>query len=397
MRIHPARLDRRRQGAVALLTAFLMVVVLAVVAFAVDLGYMIVVRIQLQNAADAAAMAGTSKLLDQSRLTVSPDQSTTMANARAEAQRFSYANFGGGIALTLAGNPSNDPNGDIVCGYLSDPTNQNQALDYTQFPNSVRVRVRRDDVTNGSLSLFFARVMGIDHESLSATATATYWDRISGFSIHTPGHSTCLLLPFALDVNTWNDVLAGNGPDNFSRNTTTGAVTAGSDNIHECKLYPLSNGGGGGSNSLPPGNFGTVDIGAANNSTADIARQILYGPNASDLSHFPNGVVQLDSITHTLTLNGDTGVSAGVKDELASIVGQPRIIPLYSAVSGPGNNAQYTIVGFAGITITEVVLTGSLSSKHLTIQPCFCIDPNALPGNTANTSTYVYTPVALTR
>ena len=41
-----------------------------------------------------------------------------------------------------------------------------------------------------------------------------------------------------------------------------------------------------------------------------------------------------------LYLNGDTGISAGVKDELASIKGQPRIIPIFSTVSGNGNNAQ---------------------------------------------------------
>jgi Flp pilus assembly protein TadG len=390
--------SKARRGTIVVLSALLIVFLMIMVAFAVDMGYVLVVRTQLQNAADAAAMAGCSKLLDQSVLTGSPSTSTFEASARAEAQRLSGANYGGGVSLSIADNPSNGSTGDIVCGYLSNPSNLDQSLDTSSTtPNSVQVRVRRDSTTNGSLGLFFARVMGINSTSLTATATATYRDHISGFSIHTPGYTTCKLLPFALDVNTWNSVLAGNGPDNFSRDPSTGAVTSGSDNIHECKLYPLSNGAGGkGKNALPPGNFGTVDIGAANNSTADLARQIVYGPNASDLAHFPNGVCQLDPTTHVLLLNGDTGVSAGVKDELASIIGQPRIIPLYSSVSGPGNNAVYTIVGWAGITITEVVLTGSLSSKHLTIQPCFCIDANALPG-TLNSSTYVYTPVALTR
>src|SRR5262249_8418840 len=144
------------------------------------------------------------------------------------------------------------------------------------------------------------------------------------------------------------------------------------------------------------GNFGTVDLGAANNSTADLARQILYGVNADDLSHFANNTIQLDPATGTLNLQGDTGVSAGVKDELTSIIGQPRIIPLYSTVSGPGNNANYPIVGFAGITITEVVLTGSLSSKHITIQPCYVIEPNAISGG-SGTSWFVVRPLALTR
>jgi Flp pilus assembly protein TadG len=396
MRIHPAGRNSCRPAAVSVLTAFLMVFLMIVVAFAVDLGYIIVVHIQLQNAADAAAMAGTSKLLDQSLLTTSPNQSQAIANADAEAQRFSLANTAGGVHLQLANNTSNNPSGDLVCGYLSNPSDLSQQMDFTRWPNSVAVRVRRDQVTNGSLSLFFARIMGINSEDLTATATATYKDRVTGFSIHTPGHSTCALLPFTLNVNTWNQVLTGVGPDNFARDPSTGAVTSGSDGIHECKLFPLSNGGG--NTAVTPGNFGTLQIGPANNSTATLVRQILYGPNADDLSYYPNGLIQLDPTTGTLILPGNTGVSAAVKDALTSIIGQPRVLPLYTTVSGNGANAQYVIVAFVGVTVLEAVLSGSLSSKHVTIEPCFCVDANAVTGNTVTTpSYYVYTPVALTR
>jgi hypothetical protein len=379
------------------LLALLMVFLLGMVAFAVDLGYLVNVRHELQNAADSAALAGTSKLLDPSLLQGTPDQAAAVAVAQGEATHFAYLNKAGGVSLSVPNNPANSTTGDVVCGYLSNPADLSQGFDMTHFPNSVQVRVRRDQVANGSLSLFFARALGVSNQDMEAQATATYRDRIVGFKIQAAGATTCKLLPFALNIDTWNQVLAGVGPDTFVRDESTGSVKSGPDGIHECKLYPLSNGSSG-SGDLPPGNFGTVDIGASNNSTNDIKRQILYGPNAEDLSHFPGGVCQLDPATNTLMLQGDTGVSAAVKDDLAAIIGQPRIIPLYSSVSGPGNNAQYTIVGFAGITITEVVLTGSLSSKHLTIQPCFCVDPNGLPGTQIPTpSWFVYNPVALTR
>src|SRR6516162_187286 len=396
MKLHASPRRTHRPGAVTVLSALLMVFLLIMVAFAVDLGWIIVVRMQLQNAADAAALAGTSKVLDQSILTGSPQTSAIEAAARAEAQRFSVANYGGGVALTIPDNPSNDASGDIVCGYLSNPSNLGQSMDTSSStPNSVQVRLRRDSVSKISLSLFFARIMGINTENINATATATYRDHITGFSIHAPGHDTCLLLPFALDVSTWNSLVAGNGPDVFSRDPNTGMVTAGTDGIHETKLFPLSNGSGGRS-GLPPGNFGTLQIGPANNSTATLVRQILNGPNANDLSYYPGGVIQLDPTTQALSLPGNTGVSAAVKDALNTIIGQPRVLPLYSSVAGPGANAVYTIVGFAGVTVCDVVLTGSLSSKHVTIEPCFAVHANALPGNTAS-STYVYTPVALTR
>src|SRR5262249_22007912 len=231
---------------------------------------------------------------------------------------------------------------------------------------------------------------GRDTIDLQATSTATAQGNIRGFKWQNNSLTNPKLLPFALQVDTWMQVVNGSGPDDFTRDTTTGAVTSGSGGIHECKLYPISTGASG--------NFGTVDLGAPNNSTADLSRQVLNGPNAADFAYFPNSTIQLDPETGTLILQGDTGVSAGVKDELASIIGEPRIIPLYSTVTGNGNNAQYTIVGFAGVTITEVVLTGSLSSKHLTIQPCFVVDSTAIPGASGgSTSWFVTRPVALTR
>jgi Flp pilus assembly protein TadG len=387
--------SKRRRGAVLPLAALLMIFLLGMVAFAVDLGYIVLVRQELQNAADSAALAGVAKLLDPSLLQGAPDPSQAMASARAEALRFAQQNTGGGVALDLVPNPSNDPTGDIVCGYLANGQSRGSAMDFTRFPNSVQVTVRRDAAKNGSLSLFFARALGQNTIDLQATATATAQGNITGFRFQTPGSTDCKLLPFALNINVWNQVVVGAGPDQFTRDPVTGVVAAGSDGIHECKLYPQSNGNGGG---LPPGNFGTVDLGASNNSTADLARQILHGPNAEDLAHFPDSTIQLDPNTGTLTLQGDTGVSAGVKDELMSIIGQTRIIPLYSSVSGNGNNARYTIVGFAGVTVTEVVLTGSLANKHLTIQPCFVIDGTAVAGtSTSTTSWFVSRPLSLTR
>jgi hypothetical protein len=99
-----------------------------------------------------------------------------------------------------------------------------------------------------------------------------------------------------------------------------------------------------------------------------------------------------------LELNGDTGISAGVKDELTSIIGDPRIIPIFRSVSGPGNNAQYVIVKFVGIRIVEVELTGKMSSKRVIIQPCNILVHGAIPSNSpVPTSQFVYSPAWLIR
>jgi Mg-chelatase subunit ChlD len=52
----------RRRGGIAVLAAFVLVLLLLMVAFAVDLGYLFTVRTELQAAADAGALAGSAEL-----------------------------------------------------------------------------------------------------------------------------------------------------------------------------------------------------------------------------------------------------------------------------------------------------------------------------------------------
>jgi len=211
---------------------------------------------------------------------------------------------------------------------------------------------------------------------------------ISGFNNPGSGNQTLNLIPFALDLQTWQTISANTAADVFSYNPSTGAVTSGGDGIREVNLYPQGTGS--------PSNRGTVDIGGANNSTADIARQIVHGISQGDLLAL--GKELKFNATGSMTLNGDTGISAGVKDELASIIGQPRIIPIFSTVSGNGNNANYTIVKWVGIRILQVKLTGSMSTKKVIIQPAPTVARNFVINNAETfTSDNVYSPVLLAR
>ena len=60
--------QRSRRGAIAPLAAIMLVFFMFLVAVAVDLGYVANVRAELQNAADSAALAGASQLLDNNIL-----------------------------------------------------------------------------------------------------------------------------------------------------------------------------------------------------------------------------------------------------------------------------------------------------------------------------------------
>jgi hypothetical protein len=182
-------------------------------------------------------------------------------------------------------------------------------------------------------------------------------------------------------------MLDGTGSDNWTWNPETGEVEAGSDGILEVNLYPEGTGSSG--------NRGTVDIGSGNNSTDDIARQIIEGLAPSDLAYH-DGSLELNEYGE-LPLNGDTGISAAVKDELLSIVGEPRIIPVFKEVIEPGDNAEYTIVRFVGVRVMAVNLNGSMSSKHVTIQPAQIVAKGAIPGDGTSTSRFIYSPTWLIR
>ena len=377
-RRHP----RQRSGNVLFLTLILMVALMAMLAFAVDLGYLNVVRTELQRSADAAAIAGAWRLIDAQAPSAVTDSATLSGYAATNASHYASANNSLRVSPTLG-------DGDLTIGFLANPHAEELNIDTNSFfaPNAIRVRVRRAHAQNGEVPLFFARVLGFDSSSSQAEATAMVLKNIKGFQ-SPQGGGNLDLLPFALDEDTWNDMLAGGGEDNWRWNSNTQQVQPGSDGIREVNLYPQGTGS--------PGNRGTVDIGSSNNSTNDIARQIVEGVSPGDLAHH-GGKLEFNA-QGTLELNGDTGISAGVKDELASIIGQPRIIPIFRSVSGPGNNAQYVIVKFVGVRLLDVRLTGKMSGKHVMIQPTNIVVNGAIPSDSPiPTSQFVYSPAWLIR
>lgn len=371
-----------RSGNVLVFAAFIMVGMFGMIALAVDLGYLHVVRTQLQGSADASALAATWELIDESALAGNSYPGLLQGYAESVAQQYATLN-------PVAGAPPTLDYQDVVVGRLVNPFDPSAQIafdDPSRF-NAVQVTVRRTAQQNGEVDLFFARVLGIASAAQQAQATAVFLNNVSGFRMPPSGEKLCIL-PFAMDEATWNALTLGTGSDDFGWNEELGQVTTGGDGIVEANLYPEE--------GLTSGNRGTVDIGSDNNSTADIARQITDGLSTADLEHH-GGALQLGP-DGTLVLNGDTGISAGVKDELASVIGDKGIIPIFREVTGPGNNAMYTIVKFVGVRVMEVELTGNISNKRVMIQPAIVTVPGGIV-NTSDqqTSSFVYSPVWLIR
>jgi len=371
---------RRRAVSVPML-AVSSTTLIGVAALTIDVGSLLRAREESQIAADSAALAGAMELLDRDKLSGTPDMTEEIIAARQAALNYAARNE------VINAAPELDPDQDVEVGYMEDLNFPNAALafDDPNLFNTVMVRV------HGSVAMSFASIFGIHMSQAGAMGAATYKDGVVGFRV-TPDSGPAGLMPFALHIDAWEGLLADTwtSSDSWAYDPDTDSVGSGSDNIRELNLYP-----GAGTDQLPPGNFGTVDIGSSNNSTAVIERQILYGITAEDLEwHGGELVLNADG---ELFVEGDTGLSAGIKDELEAIIGEPRTILLFNHVEGPGNNAVYTIVGFAGIRVMYVKLTGAMHTKKLLIQPEFVTDDAAITDAGPGQSYFVLQPVLLTR
>ncbi|MDA0832569.1 MAG: pilus assembly protein TadG-related protein [Planctomycetota bacterium] len=374
-RLNSVRSPRFRRGSVLVLAASMLVAIFAFTSFTVDVGFIMVTKSELQTAADAGSLAAAIEL--SQGLGPAPQKTSAEVDllSRAAAVSVAARNPSGDLSSAYV-----DSNRDVRLGQVNWDENTNSWVkNWGVAPyNMVEVSVLREEgagTNSGPLPLFFAPIIGHETANVSASTTSAIvpgWGfRIAGGSGQTIG-----ALPITLDVATWNRLVADNKAhhstefsDNYSYDPVTGAVTSGPDGIFEENFYPHGN------VSLPPGNRGTVDLGAPGNSTADIKRQILYGLNENDLSYF--GGELCASFESPLTINGDTGLSAGIKAELEAIKGQPRAIPLFSGVpTGNGNNAMYTVPQFVGVRIMHVKLTGN--PKQVIIQPAPFVDSSVV-------------------
>ncbi|WP_116138677.1 TadG family pilus assembly protein [Trinickia diaoshuihuensis] len=157
-----ARLVGRQRGSIAIYVALFMFVMMGFIALSVDIGRALVVRNELQNAADAAALAGAGQL----KWTNTP---TTWANATSKANAAIALNYADGQALST---------GTVTTGYWSITGSPAGMQSTTITPNSnelpaIQVTVSRAAGSNGgSLQTYFAGLIGTKTIDVSATAVA---------------------------------------------------------------------------------------------------------------------------------------------------------------------------------------------------------------------------------
>jgi Flp pilus assembly protein TadG len=373
-----------REGVVLPLAALFFVVILGMAAFAIDIGYMICVESQLQNAADASALAGALALMDPYLQYSYPNQTSSakatilanaLSSATSSAQKLAALNKAGDIS-SLTANAS-----DIVCGFLDAQNTFSPTPPDSRFPNSVQVTLRRDNQANTPLGLFFAPIFGKTSANLTAMAQATLMSSPGSFTSAKSANS--LLLPVALDVRIWNQFLQ-NGTSPSANNQ----VLTGPNGALELQVYP---------DSSQFGSFGLASTGAPANDTPSYRSWIDNGPSPGDLKYLnSNSLLPVSPATPQYWYAGP-GMKSTLQTDFASIMGQPRLIPLYDGTLSTGNG--YPIIGFAGVTISEATARGS--NMNISVQPAVVNDPTAIGGVPTGTGslppTFSFSGAQLTR
>ncbi|MGE0755964.1 MAG: VWA domain-containing protein [Pirellulaceae bacterium] len=143
-----------RRGAVVIFFALMLVVVMALFALSLDLGYLCAVKADLQSAVDAGALAGSGAIIDGS------------SKALGAARQFTELNLNNsGVKVS---------NGQETVSVEIGRWNQTQrTFEQGGSPlDAVRVTAQLDNA-----SLFFGRLIGSQHFSSEATAIAAYRPR----------------------------------------------------------------------------------------------------------------------------------------------------------------------------------------------------------------------------
>ena len=135
-----------RRGAILVLAALFLVILVGLVAFGVDLGYIMLTRTQLQVAADSSAMAATSKL------------GWDPTEVRDLAKSYAGKHKAAGRDVTLA-------DSDVEFGTWDTSTRTFQSTGMAG--NAIRVTARSNNTTT-----FFGRIFGMNQFNTSASAVA---------------------------------------------------------------------------------------------------------------------------------------------------------------------------------------------------------------------------------
>jgi hypothetical protein len=296
----------RRSGQILILSPVFVIALAGICALAVDVGYVAVQQARLQNAADAAALAGAQTLL--AARADGWDEECARAIAEEEAIAIHEANCPGAARQIIFGLRQED--GSFAPAGIGDVADAVRVVGY-----------RSDDAPSGPVDTVFASVLGVQECDVKALAGVAVEGDVRGVRVG--------LSPFAVP----EDRIVPPGEHMTF-------YPAGDD---EAESH------GRGHGQTAEGNWGLLDLDRGSNGVPDLRDWILNGYNGEfDLGE--DGYLWVD---------GNPGFRAALQSEISARIGDQLIMVVYDEVTGNGANCQYHCIGFLLSTITSCDLTGN--------------------------------------
>jgi Flp pilus assembly protein TadG len=187
------------RGVTAALVAVSLTATIGLTAAAVDLGMIYVAKGELQNAADAAALAAANTMISYD---TTGRATAATGTALSTARTISGANQAIGINVPL----KNPAGSDFVIGYWDtttgdfDPNRTGMGIINPDDLTGVRVKIRRDQQANTPVSTYFAGIVGLRTANVAASSTA-----LLGYSASVPAGTVDLPIAVSAGALTNGD------------------------------------------------------------------------------------------------------------------------------------------------------------------------------------------------
>jgi len=361
---------KEEQGAVAVTVALLLIVLVGFSALSIDIGYLMVTRNELQNVADAAALAAARQLgnsyqgmdyAEQQNYDCTSSTTLSCSQIITTAQQV-------GLENRAAQTNINIPVEDIVIGHWN-PTAMPEFAPGTHRPDAVRVTARRDAEANDPISTFLAGVLGVNTLPVTAQATAA----LTPQSTAGPGE---LELPVGIskywfDNNSCNDAIAfspSNSPDSCA------GWTSWEYNSNDANLRKILDEEEGFPSPETQSGLTTFEfIGGDLSSPTFDAMESLFQRKGYDIDSAGNPITGQDGEPLTDATGSGVEVPLYAEDGITRLLypdGTPRndhrwvtTVAVYDEDDCSNPNQSLLILGFARVEISEVLNAPDKSIK----------------------------------
>jgi hypothetical protein len=348
-----------RRGLASSLLLVSLVLTLGLLGLAVELSLVQHVQLQLQDAADAAALAGAPELFDRSVLYPGqkPDIKADIEKAFATARKWAAENVAAGDLVRL-GDSRAFADEDLTAGWLAEPLNRREPMiewPQTKQVNTLRVHAERSHRRGNPVRMIMARMAGLGSADVEGEAWATIDQRVYGFRPQMDGVIPVIpvSVPAYGESVGWFDqatqpALAGT-TDRFSWDEHTGTVKEGPDGIPEIEVtFQIDSQEA----SVSPSTIllWIGDAPAANEHRA--LRQCRDGITQTDLVDY-NEQLALDKEL-SLWVPGTSEMSAELVECLKNLTGDVRVWPLFNSIDDQSDPLRCQLTNFGAGGIVDV-------------------------------------------